>query len=403
MAKRSDTQHYHRAIKPLYFLSRIVGLMPVSPFKTDDNVESCILKCLHVFWTLIWIATITTVVCLFAFSGVVFDEQDFSITFIVISFYFWSTYLTCMINFLINIIFRNTFTEIISKFNTLDEVLIAKSDVELYKKERRWLITDIATILVTYAIIDTGVCWFFDVETVLEAVFCIFGNMPLFIITLVALQFKTWVKRINERLQIIKKILEKCIKSEQITLFKPIRKNKISNLLQDMDEVPNEGINNQSEEIQQLELIYIDVYKLNLLVNSTYGMSIVCQIITCYIVCVTALYWGINTLTAKEYQMKSVVFFGLCVYTLWLLAWILFNCHMASAEAVKIIIFVQEKIRKHRFLEDVERALLNFVTLIKEMPIEFTACELLTLNLPFLCSTVGVICSYIVILVQIKT
>ena len=99
--------------------------------------------------------------------------------------------------------------------------------------------------------------------------------------------------------------------------------------------------------------------------------------------------------------MEAVIYFVIYADMVLFLAWVLLHCHLASDEAHNIIINIQKMIARHEYPKTVESDLKKFVLQIKGMPMQFTPCGPFTLNLSFLCTTVGVICTYIVILIQI--
>ncbi|KAJ9593632.1 hypothetical protein L9F63_014810 [Diploptera punctata] len=396
-----DEEQFHRKIKHLYFLSGVFGLLPISPFTRDQKQIPPRRKTLHVIWTATWLLSITC----FAIYDSYINSEDWKkmSTKVAMSdiFYLWSLYITCIANYINNLIIKNTFPRIVSIFCDVDKIISISNDTT-YKTERLRTTKDIIILIICLMLLQIGLFWDGDVKDFTGLIYSICQDLPLFINSLETLQFKTWVWKLNKRLEMINKVLKKHTKSRQTNFIKSSVPNKVVHFVSNVEESSKKEVSINSEDIQQLKCVYIDLYKAKELINSAFGFPIVCQTMTCYITCVAALYWGIDEVNNEEDQSKAVIYFLISAYTVLLLVWVLLHCHLAFQQSQQLIIDIQTMITKNTFPETVENDLLKFVSLMKDMPIKFTPCGLFTLNLSFLCKTIGVICTYIIIVLQFR-
>ncbi|KAJ9593629.1 hypothetical protein L9F63_014807, partial [Diploptera punctata] len=349
----TDEESFNTTIKFWYMLSEIFGLLPISPFFKFKNSESCKVKFLYISWTIICILLVL-------------------------------------------------FLLIMCKLWNVDKILIPRSGISLHQKETFHSIKDIAVLSVFNIIIVIGVCWTSGVKSFTEILFYSVENIPLFMNAIVLIQFKTFVKKLNERLKLVTKIVTGNTFYHQENLIKPKASNRAIRFVEDAACTSAVSIFRQSEDVQLMRDVYIELFKTKTLVVSTYAIPIVLQLLTTYISCVGALYWGICALFSKTDKLDAILYFVVVSYILLLLAYVLLNCDNAAEEPEKITRCIQEIIAKPNFSNAVERDLMKFVSQMKDMTFEFKPCGLFTLNLSLLCSTVGVICTYVVILMQFK-
>jgi hypothetical protein len=133
------------------------------------------------------------------------------------------------------------------------------------------------------------------------------------------------------------------------------------------------------------------------LINENYGVSVLA--VTCWVlVClITAIFF---TLLDSEYGEGAGV--GNMIFYVVLLISISSTCHRAASENDKSKLLVQKLLLENDLTpKDItELKLLSFQ--LNNTPVQYSACGIFVLNLPFLCSVTGVIISYIIIIVQLK-
>ncbi|KAJ9593631.1 hypothetical protein L9F63_014809 [Diploptera punctata] len=388
---------FDSTIKPLFLLSTIFGLVPVSPFNKNKGQELFTTKCLYILWSLLWVVSIISFVSYNTYDELHSKSERNEVIKVSTNFYFWTMIFTCVTTYINNIIFRDKFPNIVSKLLEVDKGLVPNSTSRVYQEERTSALKDTLVILAAISIIKVLVSYATKTIHPISVSYYTFEAIILFIITLTIIQFKTWVKKLKQRLKIIIKILSKYSKPQQRTIIST--SNKTAPFFEEMSHEQTDFMEN-SEEIDQLQRIYNDLYEAKELVMHLYGIPAVCQTMTVFLTCLFTLYWGIYAFNVKHNQLEASIYFVTCGYTFVLLAWVLLNCHLATGEAHSVIVCIEKMTKQINFPQQVERDLMKFVWQIKDMPIDFTPCGLFTLNLPFLCSIVSQICTYIIILIQ---
>ncbi|KAJ9583694.1 hypothetical protein L9F63_021966, partial [Diploptera punctata] len=282
----------------------------------------------------------------------------------------------------------------------MDKELLPKSNIEIYRRERISSIIYIIIITACFVASTVGLFWIHAPDTLLYFVYLVFGNIPFFVNNLQFLQFMTLVRKINRRLKIINYILKNQTKVDQTVLTRILRSNIIGNISENLRVTSVTDTIKHLDDIQLLQSIYINLYRTKETINSTYSMSIVCQTITVYITSVLSLYLVIYEVSDGDWAPQSIVHFGTVSHVLLMLAWVLMNCHLACGEANSIIENIHQMTTNSNISQTVESDLLKFKLLVKDMPIEFTPYGLFKFDMSLLCSTVGIICTYIIILLQ---
>ncbi|KAJ9593634.1 hypothetical protein L9F63_014812 [Diploptera punctata] len=398
----TDKETFNTTMKYWYILSQIFGIIPISPFIKLKKYESYKVKFLYISWTIIWIVLIAGFHCYQSLVRINYYLEKLSTQSIFLLASFCSIHVACIVNLINNIVLRNNFPQIMCKLWNVDKILIPRSGVSLYQKETFYSIKDIAVLSVFNIIIVIGVCWTSGVKSFTEILLVSVKHIPIFMNGIVFLQFKTFVKKLNERLKLVKKIVTGNTFYRQENLIKPKVSRTAIHFIEDAADTSAVTIVRQSEDLQLMRDVYMDLFKTKALIVSTYAIPIVLQLLTTHISCVGILYWGIRALFSKTDHLIAILNFIAVSYTLLLLTYVLLNCDNATEEAGKITRCIQEIIAKRKFPNAVECDLMKFVSQMKDMTFEFKPCGLFTLNLSLLCSTVGVICNYVVILIQFK-
>ncbi|KAJ9593627.1 hypothetical protein L9F63_014805, partial [Diploptera punctata] len=340
-----------------------------------------------------------------------------------------------VISLINSIVKRNNFPKIMNTFWKVDNRLLTRSCADLYDKEKWCSIKYIITVSLLYAAIVNSLFWAFHEATVSNFIFDTFQNLPIFVSGILSIQFISLVKKLRKSLREINKLLGSYrkhktvsitwktprriinfledISAESVTLinnkFLNISKLHKTNLLnsktsrrsiQFVDDTSAVPVIRLSEDVQLIQNIYIDLYEAKELINTTYGIPIILQVLNCYSLSVMTVIEGIDALTRKTDELTVVFDICLLTYVFVMLAWILLNCHQVSGESAKIISNVQKLMVRCDVPQDVRRDLNTFLYIMRDLPLQFTPSGLFTLNLSFLCNTVGLICTYVVVMLQ---
>jgi hypothetical protein len=161
--------------------------------------------------------------------------------------------------------------------------------------------------------------------------------------------------------------------------------------------VVNIEVTLKKTDIHLLRQIYNDLYDITCLINDTYGLPILASIC-----------WILTTILCFLYEMLvdfKVWGVGDIIYTLTssvLMFKINFFCHTATNEAKFSRILLQKLLLEGNCRNECVKELKMFSLQLQIMKFEYTACGFFSLNLRLFTTFVGVILSYIIIMVQIK-
>ncbi|KAJ9577026.1 hypothetical protein L9F63_006409 [Diploptera punctata] len=374
-----NKEKFNSSVKYLYLLSQILGLTPISPFIEPDKPESFNVKCLYIIWSMFWILLTSALGCCVSYVLMdVYKEEPAKLR-ISVTLSYGIMFLGNVISLINYIVKRNNFPKIINSLWKVDNRLLPRSGVHLYDKEKWCSIKYIAIVLLLYAAIVNSVFWAFEETNFRNIIYDTFENLPV--------------------LSVINNLLDSYEEHHKPVSTKSKTQRRIRNIVED---ISAESTIRQSDEIQLIKDVYIDLYNTKELINSTYGITIVLQIITCYSLSVTSVIEGIDAATEKRDALIIIFDMFLLAYIFVMLAWILLKCHRVFDESTKIISNVLKLMVGNAVSQDVKSDLNIFLSMMRDMPLQFTPCGLFTLNLPFLCSTVGVICTYVVVMIQVN-
>jgi hypothetical protein len=164
----------------------------------------------------------------------------------------------------------------------------------------------------------------------------------------------------------------------------------------------NSLLNNstQSEvKIHHLRDIYSRLYDISLLISSTYGISLLGLLVWLFTYSIAYVVFALRHFSNGNYPIANIL---LLLLSLFLLAAITVPCHVTTDEASRSSVLIQKLLLRRdineKFISDLDR----FYTQINSMAIKFTACEFLSLDMPMFCGIVCAICTYVIVITQLK-
>jgi hypothetical protein len=163
--------------------------------------------------------------------------------------------------------------------------------------------------------------------------------------------------------------------------------------------------------ILELRHIYCQLHDVLWLVNKCYGIPLLLLIFATIVNFVTLFFIEIIfiknvILGEREFIIYSymILLTNLCwcVSILCMFVWIISCCHLATEEVHKLLLCIHKIQICSNVTQSTICELRSFVSQLKDMRVEFSVCGLLTLNLPYLCGTLGVITTYVAVLFQLQ-
>jgi hypothetical protein len=77
-------------------------------------------------------------------------------------------------------------------------------------------------------------------------------------------------------------------------------------------------------------------------------------------------------------------------------------CHLATDEATRSSVLIQKLLLRTDINERIMKDLDPFYTQVKSMGVTFTACGFFVLDMSLFCGIFGAICTYIIVITQLK-
>ena len=161
--------------------------------------------------------------------------------------------------------------------------------------------------------------------------------------------------------------------------------------------------------IHDLRLIYSQLHDTLCLVNTRYGVPIFLYTISALTYSIPILYLEVLTLqniVGKYVDSKGCVaaaeLLGLYIPHLVFFMWLNMCCHKTSKEASETLTHVHKLLVYPNTGHRVNSELHNFCSLLRDVRIEFNICGLFDLNVHFLCWSLSVVFTYVLVLVQLN-
>jgi hypothetical protein len=146
-----------------------------------------------------------------------------------------------------------------------------------------------------------------------------------------------------------------------------------------------------------LRIIFSEINYVVRLINEEYGISVLVATIWLLVSVVLAVFFALLDTQYNGYT--SIGYLATCLCLLIMLA---FACHTAGSEN-DVSKFLVHKLLLDNTLQPKDIEELKMLAFqLNSTTTEYSAYGFFALNLPFLCSVIGVIVSYIVIILQIK-
>jgi hypothetical protein len=151
-----------------------------------------------------------------------------------------------------------------------------------------------------------------------------------------------------------------------------------------------------SQDVHSVRILYDKIYDMVCLINCLFGLPVLAT--TCFVLVelVMTVYFALCC-----FQADFII--GICNNVLLFVIFIKMAavCQIAENEKETSGILVQKLLLADNLRENVCKELALLSTQLRDMNIKYTACGFFTLNFPCLCSLVGLIVSYVIIMFQI--
>jgi hypothetical protein len=412
MNNRELKYNIYFEIQPLYYVSRLMGLAPFSIKK-----KKCGETEIHYSHSDIILTTTLNIVLLMGLclsEFVVADFVDHTYPAVIRALWFssaLSTYCTCIITLILNItIHRKHFPLILKRICIIDSKLFNDGSSEKHYKSRR---SGTNKQLLLAALILTINClyfiyYFFKVGIIYKVCF-IFRTLCNIIFFLIICQYISLVLVLKARYKYF------------VSIFSNLLIGKDNLYDTDLTHISDSGLSGgcflfdaniryfEVFQIREMRKLYSQLHDVLWLVNKYYGLEVLLVIISIIVNFIPIFFSSIILIHNAnvhqgelEYYIQIALRLCLCMPLLFMFVWIVSCCHLVTVETYKLLLCIHKMQIYSNVMQGTIIELRSFISQLKDMKTEFSVCGFFTLNLPFLCATLGVITTYVTVLFQLK-
>jgi hypothetical protein len=412
------------SFKPLFFMSKMFGLMPLSFSLLDIGTgEAFSFRLSDVFFLTVWILALLTMFgCNLYYATHSFSNvtKKIKIMYIIYSFFFSFTKIFVIVT--TNFTNIGNIIKLLKKVLTIDQFIDRRSRIHMYKKIRSQILKTVAVGLIIQLIL-CPVSFFMETssESVIMMILwssvqhlCFTFNIVLSVeyVSIVHM-LKCWYEYFNCIL--LEYFNKKCMTTE------PPSKYKNVSLSVNIDYIELPALSGRDltgptralhghHNISYLRMIYLNMYDCVTLINSYFGFPILLETVSMAIMCVSALYYAVYTLDfdgdLSVSRLSTYITSGYlttcCILYLLIFAWMVVCCHNTTQESNKGIYFIHrislDRDIHYSTITELDKLLRQLINL----RVQFTACGLFALNPTFLCTILSVILTYILIMFQLS-
>jgi cytochrome bd-type quinol oxidase subunit 1 len=165
-----------------------------------------------------------------------------------------------------------------------------------------------------------------------------------------------------------------------------------------ISEPRNKSASSRHQRFRNLRIIYSQLHDVTLLINSAYGIPLLCATFWVFINIISAANYAINLKQSGYlYVMETVLWSSFCVALMTIMA---VSCSLAVNECNRSPVIVQKILLRDDIDSEDAKDLDKMFTQFQVMKIGFSACGMFRIDLSFLCGIFGVTLSYLIIILQ---
>jgi hypothetical protein len=408
MKRTLRTSDIYSAVKPLYYVSKAFGLAPFSYQKNMKNgSEDFGFKYVDIVWTVLWLIGLVAGFTLHVSHDVINKQQGMPKKIcIALDIYLISLYLTSITSLIMGVtVNRQKLPQLIAKVSEVDQTLFQNpEDKRVFKKARLCLIIQLVVLTVVLGFLQCYNVYSFYDGTLWGSAVRISENFSYLLNTLVAIQFVNAVLMLKKRYASINRLLRD---PEYTNMWSGVEVSEVAVVGNNVAlKLPENG--KKQELFRALRVIHCELHDAVALAMSNYGFPVFMVTFWIVVTIVFVLYYGLFSLqevisspTSAE-QHEVILSLCWCVFCIALLVSVTLTCHVTTQEANLTLILVQKLLLCCDLQNDTVKELKEFSTQLSNMRIEFSASGFFTLNLSFLYTMTGVICSHLIILASLN-
>jgi hypothetical protein len=399
-------------LKPLFIIARIFGLADTQFFNRNNN-EECKIRSQHLILAFSWNTIFLIGICysVYLVSYNYYGYPDKVNTTVIV--YYITLLATNIVTSISSSINRKKIAGILQNLMDIDELFKDKDTAELCTKMKHEVLRQIAALLLgTMIVITLGYYCYSDGTFIyslcysLEFLIC---NLNVVMLLL----YINIIRVIRHRYKNIFQLIEEYVKTKGTPVA--TNTNRFIVLHGGCCEMLNlrcsslQLLSNRSNHVQTLRLLYIEMYDTVQLIASHFGAPVLFQTLLVIVLSVLLFYGAFyfiysadaNNDGIKKYVISCyLIFRGILYITPFI--WLVISCDAAAHEANRGVIYIQRVKASPNTGHDAVMELEKLSSQLKDRKVEFSVCGLVVLKLQFLCTFVGGIFTYILIMVQLN-
>jgi len=374
---------------PLYFVSKVLGLAPYSYAQTQSGshaVKTCSMS--SILWTLFVTALMLVLflhISLFRFLTL---SPGFSASYLIVfGLQKVSLLLSCFVSLLSGVTTnRSKIRKILEMLSTIDEMLIRKKRVHVYKKEFYTLLSHI--LLVTSVLMYMFYLYVAQDLGFRNILFSMYYVLTLFINSVGLIRFAFLLRILKLGFKITGEELK-------ILETNPVKTTTFFNFT-------NSRSDTQLCSIFALRSIHFKLCELGRTVNSSYGLLMLIETVHNFLSAVSLVDITIILLDGEKYVNTTVYYMCWLTYYAMKTSFLMLTSHLACSESRKLLAILYKLLLRPDLHHCCERQIRLFVMQVINNGIQFTAAGIFPLDLPTLHSIVSATTMYVIVLQQLK-
>ncbi|PNF19713.1 hypothetical protein B7P43_G15307 [Cryptotermes secundus] len=407
MEEEEISNGLYTAVKPFYCVCKILGQESYSYSKAKNNKIKIVRGCVHTTYSIVW-AIFFVVALAYTLRSVHNCDYDVLLdkTLIASYIYYIATFAASVVSLIHGAVFSGRkHSQILSRLSLVDSVLFRPGEER--GVNRKIMFTSIAEIVIVlmyqlalsfyYISTNTQEACFTNVLLSLECLIT-YSNITI------VLRYCNLVRVMQERFKRINKHLSSYDNVSCIIncVTNGNRMQGHSKCFGDRNAVNlcvssrnSRSIN--ATEFRSLRITFSELNHVIRLINEDYGISVLAATIWILVTMVLMVFFTLQEAEYGAYSGIGYLFSSLCLLTK-----LSSSCHTAGSEIGVSKFLVQKLLLDSTFQPKDSEELKMLALQLNSTTTEYSAYGFFILNLQFLCSVIGVIISYIVIIVQIK-
>ncbi|PNF33527.1 hypothetical protein B7P43_G17600 [Cryptotermes secundus] len=393
----------YSAVWPLHFVSRILGL---ATYSLKPHIQSAKYETfstyLYRIWSIFWITLLVVSEYIHTTRSIDASEtlkQKATDTLRNSSLYSYSI-VTVLLSLTVN---RGKVPEILGKFAEIDQLFSSKLyRIQIYKNTKLFLSFQFSIMTTVIIIILASIIFFTHGNFGYSDIYIIFTQtLSLFLNCTSILYFVNLVLLLRNKYKYLNSVLESsAITPCNITNLKYRNSNFVTpidtfRMKLSLAELRDNSMLSRRQHVRNLRIIYSKLQDVAVLINSTYGFSLLCAIIWVFISIISGANNALQLNGANHiYVIEAVlwIFFSVGLMTVMTV-----SCSLAVNECNRSHVIVQKIMLRDDIDNEVIKQLKKMFTQFEFMKIGFSACGLYKIDLSFLCGIIGATLSYVII------